>query len=107
MRPPLRHAVALPDTAEAMRRENEDKTALLEALAHDLRTPVTTVLGAAITLQRDGDGLNDEIRARLLGSIVSSARTMVRLLDDLLDDDRIAHGALELDLREIDVLDAL
>jgi PAS domain S-box-containing protein len=82
--------------AEQLRAVDEMKTTFLEAVSHDLRSPLTTVLGIALTLERGGGagGLPAEEVADLLGRLSANARKLDRLLGDLLDLDRLARGSL-------------
>jgi signal transduction histidine kinase len=80
--------------AAHLRAVDEMKTTFLQAVSHDLRTPLTTVLGIALTLERRAGGLSAEEVADLLGRLSASARKLDGLLGDLLDLDRLARGTL-------------
>jgi PAS domain S-box-containing protein len=80
--------------AEHLRAVDEMKTTFLQAVSHDLRTPLTTVLGIALTLEQRAGGLPAEEVADLLGRLSASARKLDGLLADLLDLDRLARGTL-------------
>jgi two-component system sensor histidine kinase KdpD len=67
------------------------KSTFLQAVSHDLRTPLASVLGIAITLQRRHQDLGRDDVADLLQRLSKSARKMDRLLNDLLDLDRLAQ----------------
>lgn len=77
----------------ALRRTGQQRTQFFAGLAHEMRTPLNAVMGLA-DLMTDMK-LDDEARhtARL---IHSSARTLVRLINDLLDHSRLEAGKLEL-----------
>jgi PAS domain S-box-containing protein len=81
--------------AEHLRAVNEMKTTFLQAVSHDLRTPLTTILGIALTLERGraGDLPVDEA-ADLLHRLSANARKLGGLLGDLLDLDRLARDTL-------------
>jgi PAS domain S-box-containing protein len=80
---------------EHLRAVDEMKTTFLQAVSHDLRTPLTTILGIALTLERGSAGAlpADEV-ADLLHRLSSNARKLDGLLGDLLDLDRLARGTL-------------
>ena len=80
--------------AEALRRSDRLRTALLNSISHDLRTPLSTVLGSTTTLIDYGDGLKPEVRRDLLDSIREEAERLNRYVGDLLDMTRIEGGAL-------------
>jgi PAS domain S-box-containing protein len=79
---------------EHLRALDEMKTTFLQAVSHDLRTPLTTVLGIALTLERRAAGLPAEDIADLLQRLSGNARKLDGLLADLLDLDRLARGTL-------------
>jgi PAS domain S-box-containing protein len=80
--------------AEHLRAVDEMKTTFLQAVSHDLRTPLTTILGIALTLERSAAGLPARDIADLLHRLSSNARKLDGLLADLLDLDRLARGTL-------------
>jgi PAS domain S-box-containing protein len=81
--------------AEHLRAVDEMKTTFLQAVSHDLRTPLTTILGIALTLERGGvAGLPADDVADLLHRLSSNAHKLDGLLGDLLDLDRLARGTL-------------
>ncbi len=80
--------------AEHLRAVDEMKTTFLQAVSHDLRTPLTTILGIALTLERDATGLPADEAAELLHRLSTNARKLHGLLGDLLDLDRLARGTL-------------
>jgi len=75
--------------------ENEkNRSALLSAVSHDLRTPLTTIMGAASGLIEDKGSLNPEERLQLTRSIHSEAERLKHLVQNLLDMTRLQGGAL-------------
>src|SRR5215211_7431082 len=80
--------------AEHLRAVDEMKTTFLQAVSHDLRTPLTTILGIALTLEHRATGLPARDLADLLQRLSGNARKLDRLLGDLLDLDRLARGTL-------------
>lgn len=95
------------DDADKLRKLDAMKNTLLHAVSHDLRSPITSVLGSARTLSRADDlGLNEEDRQMLLEGLSSGAMKMQRLVTDLLDLDRIGQGIVHPKRRPTDI-DAL
>jgi len=81
---------------EQLRRADEIKDAFLTAVSHDLRTPLATILGNAITLEHGDElGLSNDDRAELLSTLVEKARRLTDLITDLLDMDRLSRGTIE------------
>jgi PAS domain S-box-containing protein len=78
--------------ADRLRELDRLKNTLLHAVSHDLRSPITSMLGSAITLEREEENLSPKDRQMLVRGLASSARKMHRLVNDLLDMDRIDRG---------------
>jgi two-component system sensor histidine kinase KdpD len=76
---------------EALRRSDDIKTALLRAVSHDLRTPLTSIVAAGHALS--SATLVDSERAELSESVVSEAQRLSELVDKLLDLSRLQAGA--------------
>ena len=93
--------------AEAFRRSDQLRAALLNSISHDLRTPLSTVLGAATTLVDYGETLTPEVHKDLLESIHEEADRLNRYVGDLLDMTRLEGGALNPRLEWTDVRDVL
>ena len=94
------------EAAQRLRALDEMKNTFLEAVSHDLRTPLTSILGSALTLEQSGLQLAREDALDLVGRIASNARKLERLLSDLLDLDRLQRGIITPQRRSTD-LDAL
>jgi PAS domain S-box-containing protein len=79
------------EAAERLRALDEMKNTFLAAVSHELRSPLTSILGLSLTLERQPQ-LDDTDREDLLGRLSSNARKLDRLLEDLLDIDRLSRG---------------
>jgi two-component system sensor histidine kinase KdpD len=99
-------AAAAADT-EALRRSDRLRSALFNSISHDLRTPLSTVLGAATTLIDLGKSMAPKVRADLLLSIREEAERLNRYVGDLLDMTRLEGGGLNTRREWIDVRDVL
>jgi two-component system, OmpR family, sensor histidine kinase KdpD len=91
--------------AEIARQSDELKSALLQSVSHDLRTPLATIRAAAGTLRPDSR-LSDEDRLESAEAIDREVEYLDRLVTNLLDLSRIEAGALRAD-RELFELDDL
>jgi two-component system sensor histidine kinase KdpD len=77
----------------ALRRSDELKTALLRAVSHDLRTPLTSIVTAGHAL---GSGsLTDEEREQMSAAVVQEGERLSALIDKLFDLSRLQAGRLE------------
>jgi len=81
--------------AERLRAVDAMKDTFLRAVSHDLRTPLTAILGVALTLERTRMELPRDKSMELLGMLVDKAHKLDRLLTDLLDLNRLEQGVLE------------
>ncbi|ANY08221.1 sensor histidine kinase [Pseudonocardia sp. HH130630-07] len=80
--------------AERRAAVNETRGALLSAVGHDLRSPLTSIKAAAGSLRDPLIALSDEDRAELLATVEESADRLTGLVDNLLDSSRLAAGAV-------------
>ncbi|HEY9857030.1 MAG TPA: ATP-binding protein [Stenomitos sp.] len=92
---------------EARAREEADKalrqaeaerlrSALLSSVSHDLRTPLTGIVGAASSLVDGAEALTPEVRRDLAQGIVEEANRLSRLVNNLLQATRLDSGAVQL-----------
>ncbi len=91
----LRSALAVKDVEQ---RKND----LIVYLAHDLKTPLTSVVGY-LTLLRDEPGLSPEFRARYTGVALDKAERLEDLINEFFDITRFSLTHLELERRPIDL----
>jgi two-component system sensor histidine kinase KdpD len=81
--------------AEALRQSDALKTALLRAVSHDLRSPLTAILASADALASPGLTLEAEDRLGLAMTIRAEATRLDRVVEQLLDLSRLEAGAVE------------
>src|SRR5205823_3939606 len=79
------------------------KNTFLQAVSHDLRTPLAAILGLAITLERGDVHLEESDAQDLARRIADNARKLDRLVTNLLDMDRLARGIVTPKLQPTDV----
>lgn len=77
----------------ALRRSDDIKTALLRAVSHDLRTPLTAVVAAGHAL--GADSLTPQERAELSTAVVEEGTRLAELVDNLLAMSKLQAGAAE------------
>ncbi|MDT7614402.1 MAG: two-component system, OmpR family, sensor histidine kinase KdpD [Pseudonocardiales bacterium] len=83
--------------AEASRRRaevTETRSALLSAVGHDLRSPLTSIKAAAGSLRDPTLRISAADRLELLATVEESADRLTALVDNLLDSSRLAAGAV-------------
>jgi signal transduction histidine kinase len=78
-------------------------SAFLARVSHELRTPMTSIIGFAELLER---GLYGELPARALEALLHvrrNSRTMLRLINDILDFAKIEAGHFTIELAPVDL----
>ncbi|MGE0192434.1 MAG: response regulator [Planctomycetota bacterium] len=91
--------------AQTAREESRRQEAFLSVLAHELRNPLATLAAGVEVLKQPFGG--PEGHAELLGAMERQLRQLVRLVDDLMDVSRIAHGKFHLQRDIIDLRDVV
>jgi PAS domain S-box-containing protein len=91
------------EVAQRLRSLDRMKNTFLDAVSHELRTPLAAIVGIGLTLEHKADNLADEDRTDLYTRLVANARKLDRLLNDLLDLDRLTHGIVAPKRRPTDV----
>lgn len=76
---------------------------LIATVAHEIRSPLTTIKGFTKTLLDRWDRLDDEMKRDMLQAINTDADRVTRLLTELLDVSRLEAGKLTLHRRPVDL----
>jgi signal transduction histidine kinase len=87
----------------ARERSDRDRADLVSAVAHEIRSPLTTVKGFSATLLAKWDRLTDDQKRTMLRAVDADADRVNRLLSDLLDVSRIDAGRLRLRTQVVDL----
>jgi K+-sensing histidine kinase KdpD len=91
--------------AEALRRSDELKTALLRSISHDLRTPLTSMIASGAAL--GSETATVEERTELSEAIVAGGERLSRLVENLLDMSRLEAGKAEPHREPVDLAEVL
>ena len=79
--------------------ENERLRAnLLRAVSHDLRTPLTSIMGNADNLLAGGESMDRDTRRRLYSDIYTDAQWLTGMVENLLSASRMEDGSLKLNM---------
>ena len=89
--------------AVARRRSHEENGALISTVAHELRSPLTSVKGFTATLLRRWERFTDDQKRFMLETIEHDADRVTRLITELLDISRIDAGRLQIRPQPVDV----
>ena len=76
---------------------------VFQAVSHDLRTPLASVLGISPHLQRGRGRLAEADTDDLLGRLIANARKLDRIITGLLDLDKLDRGIVELRRERVDL----
>jgi two-component system sensor histidine kinase KdpD len=87
--------------ADLLAEANALRAALLQAVSHDFRTPLSTIKASASGLLHTDAAFSEADRRLLLVDIDEAADRLDRMVRDLLDMSRLQVGALDLTLRSV------
>ena len=97
-----RVVVQLRGTEERQRAES-DAASLIATVAHELRSPLTSVKQFTATLLRRWDKFSDAQKRLMLSTVEADADRVTRLVGDLLDVSRVDAGRLQVHRRPLDL----
>lgn len=87
--------------AVAIQIESEQlKGSLLRAISHDLRTPLTGILGATGTLIENGNTLSDEERSELLNNTYDETKWLIHTVENILSLTQLDEGKIRLNIKQ-------
>ena len=95
------------ETAQRLRDLDDMKNTFLQAVSHDLRTPLAAILGLAVTMGRDELEIDPKEAREMSRRIAVNAKKLDRLVNDLLDLDRLSRGIVEPTLRPTDLVELI
>lgn len=87
---------------EAAEESNRLKDEFLATVSHEVRTPLTAILGWARLLE--SGGLDEQGSRQAIETIWRNAKSQAQIIDDILDVSRIITGHLSLDLHPLEVV---
>ena len=86
-----------------LKRAEELKNTFLQAVSHDLRTPLAAIHGLALTLAQEDIDLSDADVRDMANRIAANSHKLDRIVADLLDLDRLSRGIIEPKLTDTDI----
>jgi PAS domain S-box-containing protein len=84
------------------RRTAQFREAFIDVISHELRTPITTILGLAQIIAKPGRTDDPVDRAGMLDDIRAESERLHRLVEDLLVLSRVERGRLEIDMEPLE-----
>ncbi|MEU8629732.1 PAS domain-containing sensor histidine kinase [Streptomyces sp. NPDC048669] len=100
---PVRRLVVSLRGTEARRRTERSHAELIAIVAHELRSPLTSVKGFTATLLAKWERFTDDQKRLMLETVYADANRVTRLITELLDISRIDSGRLELRRQPVDL----
>lgn len=98
-----RYQRALEERNEALIVADRLKSQFIGHVSYELRTPLTNIIGFSELLASPLFGTLNDKQREYLGDITASSRTLLDIIDDILDLATIDAGALELKLERVDI----
>ena len=90
-----------------MEKSNEQsKTDLITNIAHDLRTPLTSILGY-LDLIKNNQSANDEMKAHYLEIVYNKALRLQKLIEELFGFTKLSYGKMNMKLITLDLVQLL
>ncbi|NVK65556.1 MAG: sodium:proline symporter [Flavobacteriales bacterium] len=86
----------LQDANEELIVKDKQKDEFLDTVAHELKTPITGIRGAAEILLDDGDDMPSEMKEQFLKNILNDSDRFTRLIQNILDFEKLSEGRHEL-----------
>lgn len=96
--------IRVKESIEKQNKADQQSKEIIAGIAHDLRTPLTSVKGYLEGL-RDGIADTPEKRERYLDTIYGSTCSMEKMLDDLLTVSKLELGSIKLNCEEVLISD--
>lgn len=100
------------DIRELMERERESertKNELITNIAHDLRTPLTSIIGYLELLSSKGKGgsLPDEVQKKYIDIAYTKAKRLEKLIEDLFGFTKMTYGKVAMKVAQVDLIKLL
>jgi len=92
---------------EEVQQANQAKSEFTSFIAHELRTPMTSIRGYADLLNKNVGGVLSDTQGQFVDAIISNIDRMQKLLSDLQDVSRIETGKLRVECRPTKLHSAL
>jgi signal transduction histidine kinase/CheY-like chemotaxis protein len=103
----LKHAVEDAEMAREQAQEaNKTKSAFLANMSHELRTPMNAIIGYSEMLLEEAEETGDKWMEPDLKKVLSSAKHLLQLINDILDLSKIEAGRMTVFLEPVDILQA-
>ncbi|WJJ95871.1 sensor histidine kinase [Algibacter luteus] len=93
----------LKDANQELISKDKQKDEFLDTVAHELKTPITGIRAATELLMDEEDDMPKEVKAQFLKNILQDSDRLGRLINNILDFEKLETGRLNLDLGYNDI----
>lgn len=76
------------------------KNSFLRSISHDLRTPLTGIIGASSTLLEEGDKIPDEVQTKLIEGIHTDSQWLLNMIENILSVTKFMKNDMVIDKSE-------
>lgn len=88
------------------RNSEQSKTDLITNVAHDLRTPLTSIIGY-LELLRKSNNLSPEMQKRYLDIAYTKSERLQKLIEELFGFTKLSYGKVNVNIAEVDIVKLL
>ncbi|MEI6042770.1 MAG: response regulator [Chloroflexota bacterium] len=97
----------LRQTNSKLEEATRHKSEFLANMSHELRTPLNAIIGFSEILQDQMFGPLNEKQVRYVSNILTSGKSLLALVNDILDLSKVEAGKMELSIEEMDLVEAI
>ncbi|MBQ4805453.1 sodium:proline symporter [Aquimarina sp. MMG015] len=92
---------------EELKLQDKIKDEFLDTVAHELKTPITSIRAAAEVLLDDEDDMPSELKTQFLSTVLMDAKRLSRLIHNILDLEKLSSGREIFDKKNNNLVDTL
>lgn len=96
----------LRDLMDKEREAERTKNELITNIAHDLRTPLTSIIGYLELLSKEGE-IDQEIQKKYIGIAYVKTKRLEKLIEDLFGFTKLNYGKISMNVTKVDVIKLL
>ena len=96
----------LRDLMDKEREAERTKNELITNIAHDLRTPLTSIIGYLELLSKDGV-IDQELQKKYIGIAYVKTKRLEKLIEDLFGFTKLNYGKISMNVSKVDVIKLL
>nr|WP_288825676.1 HAMP domain-containing sensor histidine kinase [uncultured Clostridium sp.] len=96
----------LRDLMDKEREAERTKNELITNIAHDLRTPLTSIIGYLELLSKDG-AIDQEVQKKYIGIAYVKTKRLEKLIEDLFGFTKLNYGKISMNVTKVDVIKLL